>query len=302
MNLNTPFKVYICCNRKAILWDIEAIRFLRENYRIVGSFIGCLPRYPLQNQLFGLPMTLMPEEVTLLLSKGIIVLVDDAKSHRSPTQAQIEESEQMRSQEEKNQLQEYIKSIEKKRLKIEFLRKNNDSVQPDDPKEKDTSIQQKNQEVQDQQDSLDLENYTSKISGFAPVINIQTTSSFSWYNDNGNCYSSIDLAKQNNLWVWPNVQKEIQKYKVYSDLWDRGYYITSGIKFGGDYLLYPGDPLRYHSHFIATVLDVDRIISPMDIITFGRLGTAVKKSYILCSWDQHQDKAVYHSLEWSGFG
>ncbi|CAG8656373.1 8513_t:CDS:2, partial [Funneliformis mosseae] len=285
----------------AILWDIEAIRFLRENYRIVGSFIGCLPRYPLQNQLFGLPMTLMPEEVTLLLSKGIIVLVDDAKSHRSPTQAQIEESEQMRSQEENKQLQEYIKSIEKKKLKIELLRKNNDSSQPNDPKENDIPLQQK-QEVQDQQNSLDLENQTSKISGFAPLINIKTTSSFPWYNDNGNCYSSIDIAKQNNLWVWPNVQKDIQKYKVYCDLWDQGYYITSGIKFGGDYLLYPGDPLRYHSHFIATVLDIDRIISPMDIITFGRLGTAVKKSYMLCSWDQQQDKAVYHCLEWSGFG
>jgi len=162
---------------------------------------------------------------------------------------------------------------------------------------------QQKQESQDQQNSSNLEDKTSKVNGFAPAINIKTSSiSFAWYNDDENCFDSIDTAKQNNLWVWPSTSKDIQKYKVYCDLWNKGYYITSGIKFGGDYLLYPGDPLRYHSHFIATVLDIDKTISPMDIITFGRLGTTVKKSYMLCSWNQQQDKAVYFCLEWSGFG
>lgn len=63
-----------------------------------------------------------------------------------------------------------------------------------------------------------------------------------------------------------------------------------------------GDPLKYHSHFIATVFDINKIISPMDIITFGRLGTTVKKSYMLCSWNQQEDKAIYFCLEWSGYG
>lgn len=30
------------------------------------------------------------------------------------------------------------------------------------------------------------------------------------------------------------------RYSIFKDLWERGYYITSGSKFGSDYLLYPG--------------------------------------------------------------
>jgi len=186
---------------------------------------------------------------------GIIILIDDKQNHQTHTQVQIKKYEQNRLQEENIQLQDYINSIEEKKLKIELLRKSNDLSQdikdikgkrdkkkrPNDPKEKDTLLQQK-QILRDQQNSLILENNTSKISGFAPVINIKTTSSsFAWYDDNSNCYSSIDIVKQKNLWTWPNTQKDLQKYKVYCDLWDRGYYITSGIKFGGDYLLYPGN-------------------------------------------------------------
>ncbi|CAG8830683.1 1137_t:CDS:2, partial [Gigaspora rosea] len=108
------------------------------------------------------------------------------------------------------------------------------------------------------------------------------------------------VARLAGLWTWPSTPKEKYKFNIYCDLWNRGYFITNGIKFGGDYLLYPGDPLRYHSHFIATIIDMNKEISPMDIITFGRMGTAVKKSYMLCSWDMNEDKAVYVCIEWAG--
>jgi len=43
---------------------------LREKWRIVGSLVGALPRFPRQNNYLGLPLQLMPEETTLLLEKG----------------------------------------------------------------------------------------------------------------------------------------------------------------------------------------------------------------------------------------
>ena len=43
---------------------------LREYYRIVGVLVGCLPRNPRQNIHLGLPLQLMPEELSLLLNKG----------------------------------------------------------------------------------------------------------------------------------------------------------------------------------------------------------------------------------------
>jgi len=36
----------------------------------------------------------------------------------------------------------------------------------------------------------------------------------------------------------PSLQ-ELQ-YKVFKDLWTKGYYLTAGLKYGGDYLVYPG--------------------------------------------------------------
>ena len=46
-------------------------RVLREEHRIVGSLVGCLPAHPHQNIHLGLPLQLSKEEVTLLLELGL---------------------------------------------------------------------------------------------------------------------------------------------------------------------------------------------------------------------------------------
>ena len=30
------------------------------------------------------------------------------------------------------------------------------------------------------------------------------------------------------------------RYRVFCDLWRKGYHLTNGLKYGGDYLVYPG--------------------------------------------------------------
>merc|ERR1739848_44115 len=53
---------------------------------------------------------------------------------------------------------------------------------------------------------------------------------------------------------YPMSEKEKCMCAVYEDLQKRGVYITSAMKFGGDFLVYPGDPLRHHSHYIVVVM------------------------------------------------
>ena len=48
-----------------------------------------------------------------------------------------------------------------------------------------------------------------------------------------------------------SVNQFITYYKYYSYLQNKGYFINPGIKFGGDLVIYPGDPLRYHSYSIV---------------------------------------------------
>ena len=37
-----------------------------------------------------------------------------------------------------------------------------------------------------------------------------------------------------------HVNPQILRYRVFSDLWRRGYYLTPGLKYSGDYLVYAG--------------------------------------------------------------
>lgn len=52
-------------------FTLSAIQVLRHEWRIVGGLIGALPNRPRQNSQLGLPLLLLPEEVALLLNKGM---------------------------------------------------------------------------------------------------------------------------------------------------------------------------------------------------------------------------------------
>lgn len=41
---------------------------------------------------------------------------------------------------------------------------------------------------------------------------------------------------------------------------------------------------------------------PLDLVAYGRLATAVKKSHLLASWNEEKGEADYLSLEWAAFG
>ncbi|RYO82987.1 hypothetical protein DL766_007039 [Monosporascus sp. MC13-8B] len=70
-------------------------------------------------------------------------------------------------------------------------------------------------------------------------------------------------------------------WPLYAHLHARGYYMMPGLRFGCDYNVYPGDPLRFHSHFQATCYGWDEEIAMLDLVAGGRLGTNVKKGFLV---------------------
>eukprot|EP00056_Hartaetosiga_gracilis_P021514 m.24665 g.24665 ORF g.24665 m.24665 type:complete len:241 (+) comp9122_c0_seq13:341-1063(+) len=78
---------------------------------------------------------------------------------------------------------------------------------------------------------------------------------------------------------YPFTLEEERQCKVYSDLVMKGYFLTGGIKFGGDFLVYPGDPIRFHSHFVAIITDKTDLLHPLDLVAMGRLGTTPRKKH-----------------------
>ncbi len=114
---------------------------------------------------------------------------------------------------------------------------------------------------------------------------------------------------------------QVLKYTVFKDLWKKGFYVTAGLKFGGDYLVYEStlvqkillcviislifshldDPLCVHSSFIAKIIHWNDPIKMSDLVIAGRLGGKVKKQTLLCSLNPQDNLTVrYLTLYWSG--
>ena len=96
----------------------------------------------------------------------------------------------------------------------------------------------------------------------------------------------------------PATETEKLKYAVFHDLWLKGYFLTSGLKYGGDYLVYRDNPNKVHSDFIAIVTPWQQSIG--SIVSLGRLGSKVKKTTLLCSVEGEKDPVRYVTLQWSG--
>ena len=67
-----------------------------------------------------------------------------------------------------------------------------------------------------------------------------------WYSPDAACtYTTIEAARAAGVWSYPRTPFERAKCAVYRDLWEKGHYMGGGIKFGGDFLVYPGTLQRY---------------------------------------------------------
>ena len=82
--------------------------------------------------------------------------------------------------------------------------------------------------------------------------------------------------------------------------------MTPGLRFGCQLMAYPGDLLRFHSQFIAIGKEWDEDIDLIDVVGGGRLGTGVKKAYMLGGLqtkegqDGNDGETRCFSIEWAG--
>ena len=69
-------------------------------------------------------------------------------------------------------------------------------------------------------------------------------------------------------------------YPIYRHLHSQSYFLSPGLRFGCQYLAYPGDPLRFHSHFLVVGRGWDEEVDLLTLVGGGRLGTGVKKGFL----------------------
>ncbi|XP_035698913.1 tRNA-splicing endonuclease subunit Sen34-like [Branchiostoma floridae] len=293
------------CHGHVYVWNATDACDLREHHRIVGTFVGALPRLPRQNVRLGRPLQLMPEETTVLLNKGIARLLDGnipPKTGEDVSQAITEHRQQsfreqaeMCKSDRKRKLHEMASVIAKgraakrKKLAQKAKEESSSSVSTSDVSSSTCDQPEDEEPSLSVEEMKELEAKLEETTGYneqAFLVQILT--------------EQVSEETQDAIpWKYPNTDKETLRCNVFQDLWEKGYFLTSGGKFGGDFLVYPGDPFRYHSFYIAVCQQRTEKMEALDIVRLGRLGSNVKKTVLLCS-ESETGEINYTSLQWTG--
>ncbi|KIM80807.1 hypothetical protein PILCRDRAFT_822087 [Piloderma croceum F 1598] len=308
-------------NEKAYVWDVDDITTLRSKHHICGILTGTLPHLSQQNVFLGVPLVLMPEEVVFLVETELAIIIDDPRAHSGPSAPILQKYNDERIEAINLQIS-LVEAREAKEaasagraMSEEALRKRKTREQRKELERAKAAAAADSTESHTSLFVPDSSAHTSEPSVPQPsptpapttpaytVIVPPSSSSLPWYAPQTRTHTTLASARTAGVWTYPKTLHERAKCGVFRGLWGKGYFMGGGIKFGGDYLVYPGDPLRYHSHFVASVIDSPTSnLRPMEIVAHGRLGTATKKAHLLCGWDDEKQEVSYFSIEWAGFG
>ena len=88
-----------------------------------------------------------------------------------------------------------------------------------------------------------------------------------------------------------------KKYLVYKNFRNKGYIISSGIKFGCDFAVYQKGPGIDHAPYMIQVYNKKDPITTTGVVLAGRLATTVRKQFILAIPGK-KDKVDYLALDW----
>lgn len=292
-----------------LLFDINVVTYLRRTHHVCGVLIGSIPQIPQQNVFLGLPVELLPEEAKLLVEKEVAYIVDDASWHREKFSTLAGKDrrkylDSLRAEGRKaRKIAEEIsqKRAEKGLAKQALLRASKDSSlstaarSATEPTEVTVP-----EEERPSEESLFSDNRPSSPT---PSSTPSTLSSAPYTVTTTTTYDPLSLPQNHTAQLDPPVPAS---YALFSHLHALDYFITPGLRFGCDYTVYPGDPLRFHSHFLAVGHDWEEEIPLIDLIGGGRLGTGVKKGFLIGGEDPAVSRKHSHGnvrtfcIEWGG--
>ncbi|KAI1143349.1 SEN34 subunit of tRNA-splicing endonuclease [Hypoxylon sp. FL0543] len=266
-----------------LLFDIDNVMYLRRHHNICSVFVGTIPQNPQQNIFMGLPVELMPEEAQVLVDKKVAYVVDDGSMHPARIAALDEGARRRHLQSIKaegrkvQQAAADFKEIMKQKVNKRGRTK---SKSPEGEVPDEVKLPKESAEGEDELDG-ELFSPPSPVpsSGVVPKPPKTEEAPYAITPTTSNLLVSLPHSPAADEPVAPI--EVPPSYALYAHLQDRGYYMMPGLRFGCDYNVYPGDPLRFHSHFQATSYGWDDEIDMLDLVAGGRLGTNVKKGYLI---------------------
>lgn len=88
------------------------------------------------------------------------------------------------------------------------------------------------------------------------------------------------------------------RFAVFRDLWKRGFYMTDGLRFGCDYLLYEDVPGEGHAKYMVKCVSTMASICPLDLAALSRVGSQVKKDTLLAIVSPDSFVPYYIVMSW----
>jgi tRNA-splicing endonuclease subunit Sen34 len=254
-----------------LVFDLQDVVHLRRHHSICAVFVGTMPQNPTQNIFMGLPVELLAEEASVLVNKGAAYIADDAVEHLSRLSAMDETSRKA-----------YLQSLRTQRRKAQAIVDEERAARSAEAKARHLGARAKKQQPSEPAVTAPLQEQSLFDSAPQPEPGLAAsptpvpqTSALAPGITPGTSAGLIDGRTDLTPPDAPGPRP------LFAHLNSKGYFITPGLRFGGDYSVYPGDPFRFHAHFMATSYEWEEEITMLDLVASGRLGTAVKKGYLL---------------------
>jgi len=323
-------------NNECLVWDEEDIFKIRTTLRLIGNLIGSLEDLKNLSTLNSIPFVLSPYEVKLGLDKGWFRIVDESKSYPIPTKETIDNFTKERDNRYKHQMEVY--AIERLKKQQEYQDSNKQKEQKEKKEKKLQLKKQKQQENSNNNNNNNNNSNTDNIDNTDNVkneIDIKNNSNNNNENKDNNKKqktSHNDLYKNHDISIYTSTKEAIEnepetkewrdkrefnvisnqeyyfpsneiesiKYLVFKDLWEKGYSLTSGLKFGGTFLAYKGDPFLYHAAYIVIIKKFDQEFQSLELIKSARLAVNVNKNILFASIEPITNEPTYFVADWKG--
>lgn len=273
------------------VFSVAHASYLRAQHRIAGVLIGTLPQSPQQNVFLGLPLLLMAEEARLLVRKGVCFVVDDPVAHREGLRRLCSPAGQQDRADWLDTLRDMGMDAARARDAVSKGRMERALGKMDSGKReqamrslaarqraeaRQTATPEPDAEdlifpAYEQASPLPSTRATSVLDEPAPLAVTPTTS---------HPPLPTPAPDAGALATLPAAPSSYPLFAYLHAHPGSNYYSSPGLRFGCQYLVYPGDPLRFHSHFLAVGHDWDEEFDLLSLIGGGRLGTGVKKGFL----------------------
>lgn len=235
---------------EAFVWSAASIALLRRQYGIVGLLTGSLPLIPQQNAFLGVPLQLFEEEVVYLLRRRAIILVDDTSAHDVEGFSQ----ESLNDWHEKRN----IGLSESRQAARDEARDNKKALLERHAMSEAAILKKKQREERkhkEVEDHSHLEVFSTKsetpaaastedLFGVSLPIKIPSTSDdLAWYNVKlgENAFGTLSSATESGIWTYPATADQRAKCAAFEALRAKNYFLGKGLRFGGDFVVYPGE-------------------------------------------------------------